>query len=165
MLEGQAPFWQERCPAQELHAGQHWSFYCVGDDWTANVNSERQLLRFGCFKEMLNKRYRRGERLHRGHCLVRLFIISKKTKQKSHPHKHLPIPTLPKPCTQQDKSHQKAAKGLKAWIVSHWQHLTHLAWLLLKANSEDRTHGMSKHFLLVLAACFVPHKRDNPTDG
>lgn len=80
MLEGRAPFWQEHHTAQELQAGQHWSFYCVGDDWTVSVNSDRQLLSFLCFKEMLDKCYRLGERLHRGHCLVRLFIILEKTK-------------------------------------------------------------------------------------
>lgn len=81
-LGGRAPFRQECRAVQKLKASQHWSFYCVGDDWTGNVNSGRPLLRCWCFREMLNKYYRLSERPHRGDCLLSLSVTPRKQNKK-----------------------------------------------------------------------------------
>ena len=121
-LGGRAPFWQERCAVQKLKASQHWSFYCVGDDWTGNVNSGRQLLRCWCFRGMLNKHHRLSEWPHRRDCLVSLLHNAKKTPNKKTT--HTPCYFSSKSYMQNDKLYQKAvSKGLQVWITSHWQHL------------------------------------------
>lgn len=72
-----------------LKRSQHWGFYCVGDDWTANVNSGRQLLRCWCFREMLSKYYRLGEWPPQGRLSGESLHNAKITKQKTHPHAFL----------------------------------------------------------------------------
>lgn len=81
--------WRERCAEQDLKRSQHWGFYCVGDDWTANVNSGRQLLRCWCFREMLSKYYRLGEWPPQGRLSGESLHNAKITKQKTHPHAFL----------------------------------------------------------------------------
>lgn len=87
-----APFWGERCAEQDSKGSQHWGFYCVGDDWTGNVNSGRQLLRCWCFREMLSKYYRPGEWPHRGDCMVSLSImLNKQNRKPTHTLPYLPL--------------------------------------------------------------------------
>lgn len=155
---GRAPFWQERCAAQKLKASQHWSFYCVGDDWTGNINPGRQLLRCWCFREMLNKYYRLSEWPHRGDCLVSLSIILKnQNKTPTHTPSYFSPSLACKKTSYIRKLFQRVSRSESLLIDC-----TYTFGLVTALREQWKIrHMVRQNIFLVLTACFFLCKGDN----